>query len=74
MSPSTPRVAGCHSGQNRAVVTTFEHGVDRTVYDEVMAHLRHGCSSLEFCAPEGAQLQQGYVTRVGSGSPGRGAV
>jgi hypothetical protein len=51
-----------------------EHGVDRTIYDEVMAHLRHGCSSLELCAPEGSQPQQGYVTRVGSGSPGRGAV
>jgi hypothetical protein len=29
---------------------------------------------LKFCAPEGSQLQQGYVARVGGGSPDRGAI
>ena len=29
---------------------------------------------LEFCGPEGSQLQQGYVARIGGGSPNRGAI
>jgi hypothetical protein len=29
---------------------------------------------LKFCAPERSQLQQGYVTRIGGGSPNREAI